>query len=247
MSSKLRFTIVLSSICAISGIGVAGIYMLTRDRIHEQQEKVKEEALPVVLPEASGFVEAAVKCPEHGKWIGLTPENRSRGEVKCPWGGETLNLEDLPEDADIIYAGYAGTDVEAQPVGYACIGEAQGYSSRLKVMVGVSVDFSRITGIKIVFQKETPGLGARIEELATKETLWDKLQGKGPRLAPEQARPWFQQQFTDLAVERIKLKKTEEEEGIDGITGATITSQAVVDAVKEAVKKISEALGAEDP
>jgi len=199
VSDKLRYAIVLGTICAISGIGVAGIYMLTKDRIHEQQEKVKQEALPIVLPQASSFVEAAVKCPEHKKWISLTSEDRSKGAVKCPWGDETLKLEALPEDVDVVYTGYYEADAPGEPVGYACVGEAQGYSSRLKVMVGVAADLSRIRGINVVFQKETPGLGARIEELETRQTLWEKLQGKEPELTPEQARPWFQQQFADVA------------------------------------------------
>lgn len=240
MSNKLRYTIILGSICALSAIGVATIYMLTRERIQEQQEKVRNDALPIVLPQATSFGRVAVKCLEHNVWIRISAEARAEGRLKCTAGGETLNLEELPEKAEVVYAGYTGEEIGGAPVGYACIGKAQGYSSRLRVMIGVITDLSKVTGIKVIFQQETPGLGSRIEEVASKETLWDKIRGK-QTVAPDQAMLWFQQQFTDKTVEKIGLKSKRTGE-IDGITGATITSQAVVDAVKDAVQKIREAL-----
>ena len=68
-----------------------------------------------------------------------------------------------------------------------------------------------ITGIKVASQQETPGLGTRIEELRRGEK-----------------EPWFQSQFRGKGAEAaIKLVRGGGPDGIEAITGATISSRAV--------------------
>ncbi|MCP4620346.1 MAG: FMN-binding protein [Bradyrhizobium sp.] len=133
-------------------------------------------------------------------------------------------------------------------IGYIATGTAQGYSSRLQVMVGTDVDVARIQGIKILFQQETPGLGARVGEVKTDETWVRKLSGQGSATGEkkEPARPWFEAMFEGAQVpaegEAWKLMTKSGEAGeydeYDGITGATITSDAVDGAVRDAVAKV---------
>lgn len=96
--------------------------------------------------------------------------------------------------------------VDGEEVGKAIISSAYGYSSEIKLLVGKTDD--KIAGIRIIYQEETPGLGARITE------------------------PEFYKQFDDKEVGEIKLTKDGGE--IDAVTSATISSSAVVEAVNNA-------------
>ena len=83
----------------------------------------------------------------------------------------------------------------------------------IDIMVGFNSTLDALTGIGIVSQNETPGLGARIEEA------------------------WFKQQFVGkwgpfTLVEEGTADRRDE---IDGITGATRTSRAMQDILNKAV------------
>ncbi|MEA2036945.1 MAG: RnfABCDGE type electron transport complex subunit G [Nanoarchaeota archaeon] len=82
--------------------------------------------------------------------------------------------------------------------------EAPGYSSTIQALVGIDQN-DEITGVDIVYQQETPGLGANIE--------------KEP----------FLKQFIGMRKDSVKIKKDGGE--IDAITGATISSRAIADAI----------------
>jgi electron transport complex protein RnfG len=117
---------------------------------------------------------------------------------------------------------YKGFDEANSIVGYAFIGEGKGYSGPIVIMIGVDKNLD-IKGIKILSQRETPGLGSRVEEVSGGGTIWDLFKGKRVEKSNE---PWFQKQFREKSIDKV-----------DTITGATITSRAVIDAVKDAVEK----------
>jgi len=88
--------------------------------------------------------------------------------------------------------------------------EAEGYSSTIKFLVGIEPG-NKITGISILDQQETPGLGANIE----KDEFLDQFIGK--------------------EIKGLKLKK--DDGNIDAVTGATISSRAIVDAIQQIIMK----------
>ena len=99
-------------------------------------------------------------------------------------------------------------------MGYIFTTEASGYGGKLKVMTGISSD-GTITGISFLSIDETPGLGMNAQKDSYKD------QYKQP--VPENG-------FT--------LVKGEAAEGeISAMTGATITSTAVTDAVNAAIEQ----------
>ncbi len=111
-----------------------------------------------------------------------------------------LDADDFEEKEDHYIA-----KKDSNIIGYAAVAESQGYSSVLKILVGMDLD-KKITGIRIIDQAETPGLGANA------------------------VKPYFYSQFDNLSSDKIALKKNNGE--IDAITGATITSSAVINGVK---------------
>lgn len=111
---------------------------------------------------------------------------------------------------------YKALDANGEVIGCAIPVAAKGYGGDVSVMVGISaVDGGMVTGVEILSHSETPGLGAN----ATSED--------------------FRNQFKDnpsLHGFSVVKDGTGGSEGrIDAITGATITSNAVTNAVNEAL------------
>ncbi len=95
-------------------------------------------------------------------------------------------------------------------VGLAYAFETKGFHDLVDVMVGIGVN-GKVTGVSVMSHKETPGLGARVVE------------------------PTFTSQFAGLELSG-DLNLTGKGGKIEGITGATISSTAVVNAVREALE-----------
>ncbi len=90
-----------------------------------------------------------------------------------------------------------------------------GYNGKIKLLVGIAFD-GRLTGVRVISHKETPGLGDKID---TKKADWI-LNFKGLSLSNPNVSKW-------------KVKKDGGE--FDQFTGATITPRAVVTAVKNSL------------
>lgn len=107
---------------------------------------------------------------------------------------------------------------DSELIGVCVISEALGYGGTVQVMVGVNKD-GKVAGIDILSHSETPGLGANADK------------------------PEFTGQFTGKTGNITVSKTGGEENEIQAISGATITSNAVTKAVNEALAIAGEALG----
>jgi electron transport complex protein RnfG len=106
-----------------------------------------------------------------------------------------------------IYAGYSGDVL----VGYAIPGEGAGFQDTIRLLFGFDPGRQRVTGMEILESRETPGLGDRIFKDAA-----------------------FVGAFRDLAVEpSIELVQdgATAPHQVDAISGATISSRAVVEII----------------
>ena len=152
----------------------------------------------------------------------LAEEQRSLKDV-FP---DAAAFEPVREGEEILY--YNALDRQKRVVGYAFKAVRRGYSSDIVTMAGMTPD-GRIVRIKILSQNETPGLGARIAEVIQKETFWDVVLRRVKVLS--QPRPWFQERFDGQ--DAAALSGT-----VDAITGATISSSAVIASVQERAAEI---------
>ena len=137
-------------------------------------------------------------------------------------------FEPVGEKGSILY--YKALGASGELLGYAFKAEKKGYSSTIVTMVGMDTK-GIIRSIKILSQNETPGLGSRIEEVRQKETFWDVVLKK-VKIA-EKPRPWFQAQFDAKSYETL-------DRNVEAITGATISSLAVIVSVEEKAKEVIE-------
>ena len=95
-------------------------------------------------------------------------------------------------------------------IGYAFLAVGKGYGGDINILVGLE-DKATIKDIIIISQTETPGLGTRITE------------------------SFFTSQFSGVSLDNVALTKNDGQ--IDAITGSTISSRAVVEAIRETAEE----------
>lgn len=137
---------------------------------------------------------------------------------------------------------YEAKDANKKNIGYALYGNVQGYQSVIKFMVGIDLE-GNISGLKILEHGETPGLGARMTEVKSDETLSSYIKGifDTKEDNKKSQEPWFTQMFKSKFYKNLYVSKIESDNSaVHAITGATITTVCVVDGVKEVVGKFLE-------
>jgi len=127
---------------------------------------------------------------------------------------------------------FVALDDNGTVIGYAAEGSTGGYGGEIHVVVGVDRSF-KVLGIKVLSQRETPGLGDKVEEVKSKKTWGTVIAGTSPDESG--LKPWFQDQFKGVQAP-ARLKR--DGGTIEAITGATISSKATVEAVNSAVEKL---------
>ncbi len=132
---------------------------------------------------------------------------------------EAESFEEQPatQTAGAYHKGMAGDEI----VGYVFETSSKGYGGDVKVMTGISAD-GDITGVVILSHGETPGLGANAEK--------------------EEFRAQYQQAAPEGGIQIVKYQ-TPAEGQIEAMTGATITSTAVTNAVNQAVDEFHQCVG----
>ena len=108
--------------------------------------------------------------------------------------------------------------------GYIFIARGSGYSSVIESMVGVGPD-GRIVSVIIMSQQETPGLGAKVQEIRHGES-----------------EPWFPRLFEGKSMQdNVKVKQ--DGGTIDSITGATISSRTVTGSINKGLVELQKIIG----
>lgn len=108
-------------------------------------------------------------------------------------------------------------DKSGKSIGYVVTAYSdEGYGGRIRISLGYDVQNKKVTKIEILEASETAGLGAKISN------------------------PDFKNQFNDKKVEKFTVVKTkaENDSQIQAISGATISSSAVTNAVDAAILSI---------
>lgn len=108
-------------------------------------------------------------------------------------------------------------------VSYAIPFTGSGLWGKIFGVIALDKDMKKVIGIDFISQNETPGLGGRIEE------------------------GWFKNQFRNIALNDsgapIRYKTSDSDGQVDAITGATITSTAVVNMMNEYINEAKSKVG----
>jgi len=115
----------------------------------------------------------------------------------------------------------------------------QGFGGELRVLVGLAPD-GGIRTVVVTAHKETPGLGTQATDRKTKKTIGDLFQcSSGGCGAPPPGLPAnkFLNQFGSnencryASVDQAPFKVSQDGGKLDAVSGATVSSRAVADAV----------------
>lgn len=140
-------------------------------------------------------------------------ENNARSMVLEGAVDFQMNKVELDDQSELTY--YIGKDSKGEILGYTFIAEGKGYSGVLKTMVGVDQSF-KIKKILVIQQTETPGLGAN----STKDD--------------------FVKKYENLSVADLRVDK--DGGNIKSISGATITTRAITNSIKQTLEKLQNKL-----
>ena len=116
-----------------------------------------------------------------------------------------------------FYTIYDAAFEDGTLAGHVAKASGQGYADKIELLVGLDADGRSITGLFILDQKETPGLGNRILE-----------------------KPWRDQFLDKSSATRLVVVKgnSGRENEIDAISGATISSRSVTGIVNTTIANI---------
>ena len=189
MKSTLKnMVVVLFAITAISAFLVASVNNLTKETIAATNQAAKDKAKLEVLPTVDGEVI-------------LTDTVREISDFE-------VRVTTVKRKADNTLVGYA---VEAPSI------TRGGYADRITLMVGFveQGDSALIHGVKVLSQKETPGLGANMTKPGNKLEASIMRQNNPQKMV-------------------FEVKKVDPNGSFDALTGSTISSRAYVNAVETA-------------
>ena len=184
----------LTVITLLAGLGLAGVFHMTKASIESQKLAKKNASYMEVLPEAAEFVDddaltSAIDCLE--------------GQVYGTAFGKAY-----------INEAVRGVDASGNTVGYVVNASSKdGFDGEISLSVGVNAE-GAVEGISFTQLTETAGMGMRVQE------------------------PEFKDQFAGRNVSRFVLNKaggSTSDDEIDSVSGASISSGAVVNAVNAAL------------
>ncbi len=138
----------------------------------------------------------------------------------------------LPGSKDFTREPYSGEDANILSVhkadnGFVIETQTRGYADDIRMLIGVTND-GKVTGLVVLEAHETPGLGSRI--LTDHAFLSQFLNGNGS-FAIGSA-----DSFSSATGE---AETTGQETSVDGISGATVSSKAVVRCVNSAIAYVT--------
>jgi len=179
------------------GASLAGVHLKLGPRIEQNKINETRERIPELIL-GSAQVEELTK---EGKSLIIEPH--------------TVSVE--KDGRKVFYTIYEAKYPDGKLAGWVAKSSGQGYADKIELLVGFSPSIETITGIFILDQKETPGLGNKIITVD------------------------WRQQFSNIkTVQPIQVTKTgaKDPNQIDAITGATISSRSVTRIVNTTVNDL---------
>ncbi len=175
---------------------LGGTQLLTGAQIQENKRAALNEAFQAVVPVMQKSDAAAVVPPAPALDVVGIPGGVGAREVYVCYDAET--------DATL---------------GFAVDASGGGFVDNIRLVVGLSPDLSQISGIRVIEQIETPGLGNKIE---TDPDWYGQYTGMD----------------AGVAIETLKAGADNEQNQINAITGATWSSRYVSDIVNDVLAKV---------
>lgn len=129
----------------------------------------------------------------------------------------------LYEEEDLVI--YRELEDDGELAGFAIQATGVGFQDKITLMFGLDETLTKITGLTVIDQKETPGLGAKITEWDAFLQFWEDRNATG-----------------SLSLRKPPARTYEEllTEEVNSITAATISSRKVLEIVNLSLEKVRE-------
>ncbi|MEA2060598.1 MAG: FMN-binding protein [Thermodesulfobacteriota bacterium] len=186
----------------IFGVSLAGVEITLGPRIEENKIRETMEKVPVVI---LGH-DRAEKIKASGEHLDI----------------QTKTIRTGPKKRAKFYTVYQAFFNDQTLAGLVVKASAQGYADKIELLLGIDNSIKKVTGIFILDQKETPGLGNKIVE----RDWLDQFSGR-----PFTAMPF------------VVVKEESDAAGeIDAVSGATISSRSVTGIVNNTIHQLKDEL-----
>lgn len=129
-------------------------------------------------------------------------------------------VEYVSEDDKVAYKAFTTSGTH---IGWVIRTAGQGFADKIELLVGLDAEAKTVTGLYVLSQKETPGLGNKIEQAEWRDKF-KKKDALSPLLVTQDAPKDYPNR-------------------IDPVSGATISSRSVCETVNRAVKDFRARLG----
>lgn len=182
----LRVQALLVAIALVAGLSIAIVHEWTRPMVMAQRGGQLGEAALEVLPDAVSY-----------RIYARGPDGRPR----------------LLGDGDRAEL-FIGLDTRGRAVGAAIVGSGMGYADTIQLVFGIDPDTQRLTGMRVVASRETPGLGSVIVD----DVEWVESFSR------------IELQFDDRQrIQELRVRDNARHEAgeIDAISGATVSVSSV--------------------
>lgn len=187
-----RLLALMTSAGAIAGALIVSVYQLTLPRIERHKSEVERAAVLEVLKSPASFDTLYLVQGDLVKTL--------------PAGTQAKGLEKV----------YLGRDASGKRVGFAVSGTGNGFQEPITVMFGYDATAHAVIAMKVISNKETPGLGDKI----VKDTMFvHEFAGAVSPLAG------------------VKRGNGKVPNDVEMITGATISSRAVIQIINDAIAR----------
>jgi len=149
-----------------------------------------------------------------------------------------------PRQLDMIGGGsflvYQILDGAGKETGYVARISGQGYADVIEILLGFDADGQILTGVSVLSQKETPGLGNKIEKRKF-TTQFDGIPWRN--LLKDAATGATSMSKMVVTVSKAKGGADSKLGRVDAISGATVSSKAVINIVNKCITSFAMSYG----
>jgi Na+-transporting NADH:ubiquinone oxidoreductase subunit C len=193
-------------VSVVFGIAISLVHYLSLDKLQSNERMIRNRSI-------SKAFNLSIQSPTGEAYENAITTNIEKQELKTTTGAIQLYISKTqPREIGFVFTG-------------------MGFWDRISGILVLSDDLSEIRSIEILDQKETPGLGARIEE------------------------DWFKEQFKSIPIDWSKPaasrivfgQKTANGKIINGITGASQTSSALQRILNSELERFMQAYKQQSP
>lgn len=140
--------------------------------------------------------------------------------------GELMTAEALPAEVDTLDLDrvFLGYDDSGEPVGFAMEAQGFGFQDIIALIFGYDPETDRVLGMKVLRHLETPGLGDKIVKDSAFVGEFDGVAAPVQGVKPD--------------------RNTGDPAQVDMITGATISSKAVIQIINDRLAQMKDLLAA---